>query len=276
MSDQKYEVGKTYRLDISLLEENPEQVRHHFDESSLKALAEDIGRNGLLQNICFTLKDNKRVIVAGERRWRAAKLANQDEIDGKYVEGDIFELALVENIFREDLTAVEYSESVRQLKERKQFKTNLDLGNYLGLKESSVSEILKIVELPTEMLDRVRDKPGITRKDLLTVARVRGEKRKNDAFEKLLASHQNENQENTPNKSDKTLRPSKLGKRILAIQTLQQKYEKFDMAIFNKATEEEKVQFADEVEKLVKELRKIVKKVKPSSPETSLPEGAPE
>ena len=272
---ESFVVGETYPLDVSSLEANPEQVRKYFDESKIEALANDIKRNGLIQNITFTTKEGRHIIVAGERRWRAVKRLGWTEILGKYVEGDLFELALMENLVREDLTAVERSESIAKLKEFRKFETHEELANHLGLKRNTVSEILKVNDLPQEIRDAARDKPGITRHDLLTIARVKGEKRQRDAFEKLLASQEEKNPKGVA-ESKSSSRRSKVVIAIEGMQELINRFKAFDVSILEKATEDEKKQFTDELEALIKELRKVTKKVKPTSEEGAASEGTSE
>ncbi len=98
----KYEVGKTYSLQLDDLHPNPHQVRKHFDKKHIAALAQSIEEDGLLQNIAFTEEDGKLLIVAGERRYRALRLLKEQGKDisimGKYVQGPLKKLAFVENI----------------------------------------------------------------------------------------------------------------------------------------------------------------------------------
>lgn len=123
-TDTQYEVGNVYPLDIDNLHPNPHQVRKHFDEESIAALAKSIEEDGLLQNIAFTVDGDKLIIVAGERRWRASKLLKEQGKDiqlvGKYVEGPLRRLAFVENLFREDLTAIEFAESLLALQKEEE------------------------------------------------------------------------------------------------------------------------------------------------------------
>ena len=117
--NRKYEVGKVYSINVSELKPNPEQPRKYFDEDEIKALAADIEKNGLLQNITFTYHGGRLIIISGERRVRAHKHLGKESVEGKYIEGDLLTLALMENILRSDLTAVEFAESVAALQRQK-------------------------------------------------------------------------------------------------------------------------------------------------------------
>lgn len=170
--DREYEIGKIYLIDISKLMPNPEQPRKYFDEDEIKALAADIEVNGLLQNITFTCHEGKLIIISGERRVRAHKQLGKGTIETKYVKGDLLTLALMENILRSDLTAIEFAESVAALQKQKNC-SNDEIAEMIGKKKSTISEILKIASLPEEIRNDARTKPLMTRERLLKVARRR-------------------------------------------------------------------------------------------------------
>ncbi len=184
---QSYEAGTVYQVKINILKSNPHQPRKHFDEAEIAALARDIEINGLLQNVTFTRHEGELVIVSGERRVRAYKRLGKEEIEGKYVEGDLRILALMENILRSDLTAVELAESVAALKEQKKC-SNDEIASLIGKQKSTVSEILKVASLPEAIRDDARTKNYMTRERLLKVARRKEEAEKSKAYEKLCVS----------------------------------------------------------------------------------------
>ena len=109
--EEKIQEGESVlKLKIVEVEPNREQPRKHFDEEALDELAESIKRYGLIQPIIVTKKDDYYQIIAGERRWRASKRAGLTEIPAIVREVDERknkEIALIENIQREDLNAVE-------------------------------------------------------------------------------------------------------------------------------------------------------------------------
>ena len=103
-------VSRETLVNINLIEPNKEQPRQHFDEQALQELADSIKQIGIIQPIVVQKKDKYYVIIAGERRWRAAKLAGLKEIPviiKDYSEKEIMEIALIENIQREDLNPIE-------------------------------------------------------------------------------------------------------------------------------------------------------------------------
>ena len=133
--NRKYEVGKVYSINVSELKPNPKQPRKYFDEDEIKALAADIEKNGLLQNITFTCHDGKLIIISGERRVRAHKHLGKESVEGKYIEGDLLTLALMENILRSDLTAVEFAKSVAALQRQKSC-SNDEITQLIGRKKA--------------------------------------------------------------------------------------------------------------------------------------------
>ena len=182
--DREYEIGKIYSIDINNLMPNPEQPRKYFDEDEIKALAADIEVNGLLQNITFTCHEGKLIIISGERRVRAHKQLGKETIEAKYVKGDLLTLALMENILRSDLTAIEFAESVAALQKQKNCSSN-DIAEIIGKKKSTTSEILKIASLPEEIRNDARTKPYMTRERLLKVARRKDADTQRKVYSKL-------------------------------------------------------------------------------------------
>ena len=169
-NDLKYERDKIYTIKVSDLIPNPQQPRQHFDENEITALAESIENDGLLQNITFTCSDGQLVVISGERRLRACKLLEMSTIEGKYVVGDLRTLALIENIFRSDLTAVELSESVAALKEKEQCN-NDQIAEKIGKAKSTTSEILSLAKLTEKIRKDARNRPEMTRERLLKIAK---------------------------------------------------------------------------------------------------------
>lgn len=180
----EFEIGKIYSVDIRKLKSNPYQPRKLFDKTELKALADDIDKNGLLQNITFTCDNGELFIISGERRVRAYNSIGKLAIDGKYIEGDLRTLALMENILRSDLTAVELAESVDALQKQKKC-SNDEIAKIIGKKKSTTSEILKIAKLPEEIREDARMKPEMTRELLLKIARQKNAEVQQEMYNKL-------------------------------------------------------------------------------------------
>ena len=147
------EQDRIQKLSISILEPNPDQPRKHFDEKSLQELSKSIKRFGILQPIVATKKDaNTFYIVAGERRYRAAKLAGLKTVPAivrSSQELERLEIALVENVQRQDLSALEQATSIVQL--HTQFSVDYEtIAERLGKAPATVSNIVRLLQLPLE------------------------------------------------------------------------------------------------------------------------------
>jgi len=135
---------------------NPSQPRKDFDEESLAELAESIRRNGVLQPILVRpAAHGKYIIIAGERRWRASRLAEKDTIPAVISAADdalAAELALIENLQREDLNPVEEAEGFRALGETYGLKQE-EIAERVGRSRPAVANALRLLSLDREVLD---------------------------------------------------------------------------------------------------------------------------
>lgn len=152
-------VGKeeVVEIDLSTIEPNPFQPRKHFDETALAELAESIRMNGVLQPIIVKKMLNGYLLVAGERRVRAAKLAGFSAIPAivrDYNTQYLAELALLENIQREDLTIVEEAEAYRNAINSMNL-THLELAAKVGKSRSYISNTLGILSLPDAVIQEI-------------------------------------------------------------------------------------------------------------------------
>ncbi|HCO12455.1 MAG TPA: chromosome partitioning protein ParB [Desulfonauticus sp.] len=146
-------------LDISLITANPNQPRENFDPESLKNLAQSIKSEGVLQPILVRPKDNHYQIVAGERRWRAAKLAGLEKIPAiirEISDQETLFLALIENIHREDLNALEQAKALKALKEEFNLSQE-ELAQKVNLSRSQVANLLRLLNLPPEVQQLIED-----------------------------------------------------------------------------------------------------------------------
>ncbi|MGM9625807.1 MAG: ParB/RepB/Spo0J family partition protein [Eubacteriales bacterium] len=147
-------------LRVSEIEPNPGQPRKNFDGEALAQLADSIARHGLLQPIAVRENESGFYrIIAGERRWRAAKMAGLTEIPAIIYDMDdkkAAELALIENIQREDLNPIEEAQALRVLI-RDYDLTQEDAANAIGRSRSAVANALRLLELPDAVLSMVAD-----------------------------------------------------------------------------------------------------------------------
>ena len=147
-------------LKISDIEPNRGQARKQFDETALLELADSIGKHGILQPIAVRKKANGYYeIIAGERRWRASKIAGLSEIPALVKEIDdrtASELSLIENLQRENLNAVEEAKGYKDLMERFNL-TQEEAAERVGKSRTAVANILRILKLPESVLNLVED-----------------------------------------------------------------------------------------------------------------------
>ncbi len=149
--------GAGEHLKISSIEPRRDQPRKTFERESLEALAESIQKHGVLQPIIVRpnqIIDDTYEIIAGERRWRAAKLAGLDEIPAVILDGDdlkIAQVAIIENVQREDLNAVEEALAYQGLMET--FGLTQDqVSKQVGKSRSAIANLLRLLDLPEEVL----------------------------------------------------------------------------------------------------------------------------
>lgn len=148
------------RIPLHLIEPNPEQPRHDFDENALSELAASVKMHDIIQPLTVTkIGNGKYRIVAGERRFRAAKIAGLTDVpvyirDTK--DSQILELALLENLQREDLNAIEIALSYRQLMEELDY-TQDQLAERMGKERSTITNYIRLLKLPPDLQAAVRN-----------------------------------------------------------------------------------------------------------------------
>ena len=152
--------GGITKLKINSVEPNKDQPRKVFDAEKLETLAESIKEHGLIQPITVTAgKNGNYLIIAGERRWRAAKKAGLSEIPaiiGEFTPQEAAELALIENLQREDLNPIEEALGYRQLLEKFSL-TQEDISKKIGKSRSAVANSLRLLSLDDRTRDLVAD-----------------------------------------------------------------------------------------------------------------------
>ena len=153
--------GNICSLTISQIDNNPEQPRREFDPNLLEELAQSIRELGIIQPITVhKVRADKYQIISGERRFRAAQLAGLEEVPAYIREVNdqtLLEMALVENIQREDLHAIEIAISFKRLIDECEL-THESLGERLGKNRSTITNYVRLLQLPAEMQLAVRHK----------------------------------------------------------------------------------------------------------------------
>jgi len=159
-SKPSHEEGKYRLVPPDLIGPNPLQPRHDFDQDSLQQLADSLKRNGMIQPLVVKQSDSGFIIIAGERRLRAARIAGlkevpvvlMDEVD----EPRMLELALVENLQREDLNPLEAAEAYQTLIQRCGLTQN-ELAAKVGRSRTAVANILRLLGLPEAIKLMIRE-----------------------------------------------------------------------------------------------------------------------
>ena len=145
-------------LPIDSIVANPRQPRKAFDDNSLRDLAQSLKRSGVLQPVIVRRHGQQFQIVVGERRWRAAGMAGMSHIPAvvrEATDAETLELALVENLLREDLNPMEEAEAYQRLLGEFDW-TQEDLGERVGKDRSSVANFLRLLKLPELIQDDLR------------------------------------------------------------------------------------------------------------------------
>ncbi len=146
-------------LAIDQIEANPNQPRTYFDQKSLKDLAESIREVGILQPILVEKVEDKYIVVAGERRLRAAEMAGLTEIPAVTVdltEEDLSRIAIIENVQREDLNPMEESRAYFELQQKYGY-TQEQLAEQIGKSRPYIANLLRLQKLPEKIQEFIKE-----------------------------------------------------------------------------------------------------------------------
>jgi ParB family chromosome partitioning protein len=147
------ELTNTQEIDITLIDPNPNQPRTTFDKTSLQELSDSIKTYGIVSPLIVVKKNNRFMLIAGERRFRAAKLANLTTLPciiKKYDNSQIKEISLIDNIQREDLNAIEVALYLKQLMVEFNY-TQEKLSERIGKSRSQVTNLLRLLNLSQDI-----------------------------------------------------------------------------------------------------------------------------
>ena len=160
MVNESEDRNSTVKLKLSDIEPNRNQPRKEFNEEALAELADSISQHGVLQPLLVRpLPDGGYQIVAGERRWRACRMAGVSEVPAvirELTESQVMELALIENLQREDLSVIEEAEGYKLLMETYNF-TQDEISKSVGKSRPSITNALRILNLPPNILDLLKE-----------------------------------------------------------------------------------------------------------------------
>ncbi|AKL97364.1 stage 0 sporulation protein J [Clostridium aceticum] len=157
--EESVQENKVQTISINSIYPNKNQPRKEFNEEALKELAESIERYGLIQPIVVTEREEGFMIIAGERRWRATRIAGLKEIPciiKKYSEQQLMEVAIIENIQREDLNIIDEGKAYKYLIDKYQV-TQDQLAEAVGKSRPYIANILRLLQLDPRIIDMIKE-----------------------------------------------------------------------------------------------------------------------
>lgn len=183
-----YLEGNLYKIPLAAISADPNQPRKTFDEGTLKELATSIAKQGVLQPIIIRKNDQEDldtefILIAGERRFRASKIAGLEQIPALFSNGDPEEIALIENLQRDDLKPIEEAEAYQKVIESHKY-THEQLSEVVGKARTTISELLTLISLPDTVKEQCRtaDTPKSV---LLEIAKRKSKEEMIFLFEKV-------------------------------------------------------------------------------------------
>jgi ParB family transcriptional regulator, chromosome partitioning protein len=177
------------KIKLNDLVANPEQPRVHFDETAISELADSIRQHGILQPLVVTPHGSKYYIIAGERRWRAAKIAKLTSVPAivrSTEQLERLELALVENVQRVNLSPLEQAVSIQYLHE--QFSLDYaTIGKRLGKAQTTVHNSVRLLQLPADAQEALRQHK-ISEGHARTILSIKDEKQQSKLLELIITN----------------------------------------------------------------------------------------
>ena len=147
-------VNEPKEIEIGLIDRNPDQPRKNFDDEALEELATSIKNYGVIQPIIVKEVDGRYVIIAGERRWRASRLAGLKTVPcvvKDYTEQEVSEIAIIENLQREDLNPIESAKAIKSLISQYNL-TQDEVADKIGKSRPAVANTLRLLLLPEQII----------------------------------------------------------------------------------------------------------------------------
>ncbi len=251
-----YRPGRVYQIPVADLQPDPAQPRRFFDQKKLEELVQSVRKEGVVVPIIFRVSDEgKLIIVAGERRWRAAAMADLETLQGIVNANGSPELvSLIENVIRCDLNPIELSEALERIKRDKSL-LNADLTKIFGWAASTLSEYRSLRKLPASVRDDCRMRSDVPMDVLVLIARLDSEKEMLSAYQNFLAGYETRN----------SLKKGK-GKEIVAVERYVDKFEKrLNTIDVDTMSTNDRVAFDQSLESLIATLQMLRKKIRPST-----------
>lgn len=250
-----FKVGSIYDIPLEQIMQDPDQPRKHFDEKSIKELSESIESKGLLQPVLVRQEkagSNQFILVAGERRFRAVKLLGRDSIHAIITSDRAAEIALIENLQREDLNPFEEAEAYQRIMDEYGY-TQQKLSKVIGKARSTIAHVLTINKIPGDLKEQCFEM-GISKRTLIEVANQDSREEmaqvvdriKNGAITSVDIRKQRKKRD--PNAPLQHIVSKKIGELTKSLTRLQKK----------EISAEEKIQIQKEYKKLKDALEKLV------------------
>ena len=177
-----YEARTLYQVPVDRVLPDPNQPRKSFDAQALEEMVASVAKHGIIQPVIFRRgPDGTAIVVAGERRVAAARKVGLTEIPGIFSDGNAAEIALVENLQRQDLTPIEEAEGLQALMTEQKY-TQEQLGGIIGKARNTLSEILSLNKLPQDVRDDCRGDRTISKDALITIAKKKQDRSMTTAY----------------------------------------------------------------------------------------------
>jgi ParB family chromosome partitioning protein len=190
-TEEKGSGNEVVFVDINAIGSNPFQPRHNFDREEIGNLAQSIEKQGLLQPILLRKKDSCYEIISGERRFRAMKLLGNDKVPcivkPNIADNEMIEMALVENIQREDLNDIEQATAYQRL----MLECGLsheEISKKVGKSRSTITNFLRLLKLPEEIQQKVRQKE-LTMGHARALLAIEDPKRQKEIAHKIISEN---------------------------------------------------------------------------------------
>lgn len=179
------DLPRVIEVAIEKLQPNPDQPRKSFSKASLRELADSIASKGLLQPVVVKRSaDDSYVIVAGERRVRAFQILGRETIPAIATDGNPDELAIIENLQREDLHPLEEAEALARLMERHGYNQG-DLAKIVGKARNTLNELLSLNRLPEDIKTECRTSDTLSKSALIELARLESPQKQRTLFDQM-------------------------------------------------------------------------------------------
>lgn len=249
-----YDEGSMMSVDIDLITPNPDQPRHYFNPDSLKELSQSIKQKGVLQPVIIRKgNDGKVLLIAGERRYRAAKMAGLEKIPAILSKGNPLEIAIIENLQRENLSPIEEAEALERLMKDFDY-TQEQLAKVIGKARSTVTEILSLNKLPENLREKCRASDAYPKRLLIEVSKQKSTRDMTSLFNKINKDNLDSDtvrsitrtKNETPKRSPAEIALEQINNLIISIL-------RFDLKTFDK---DEKKQLSKALNELINVLEK--------------------